>query len=161
MTLEEKLGYHDMNQKVHDLLKKITYIEADIEIQKQILFSIPSNEQKEMERVIETIAAKKEEITTLQLKIREISPEEHDKIMVLENTVAAFKKLASEKKFTVMKSMNSHEECCLSLKHGEQIHCLVKACDEDGGWTIITMKGELRHFSQNDVDETPVEVSPC
>ena len=35
-----------MNQRVHDLLKKITYIEADIEIQKQILFSLPSNDKQ-------------------------------------------------------------------------------------------------------------------
>jgi hypothetical protein len=150
-----------MNQKVHDLLKKITYIEADIEIQKQILFSIPSNEQKEMECVLRTIAAKKDEIIVLRREIQEISPEEHEKIMLLENTIAAFKKLASEKKFKSIKGMNGIEECCISLKQGDQIHCLVKACDEDGDWTVITMKGELRQFSQNDVNETPVEISPC
>lgn len=150
-----------MNQKVHDLLKKITYIEADIEIQKQILFSISSNEQKEMECVLKTIAAKKDEIIALRLKIQKISPEEHDKIMVMENAVAAFKKLASEKKFKFIKGMNGFEECCISLKQGDHIHCLVKACDEDGKWTVITMKGELRQFSRNDVNETPMEISPC
>lgn len=150
-----------MNQRVHDLLKKITYIEADIEIQKQILFALTSNESKEIERVVKIIAAKKEEINILRLQIREISPEEDDKIMALENTVTAFKKLASEKKFKLIEAINSTGDCYLSLKQGEQIHCLVKACDEDGEWTVITMQGELRHFSRNDVDETPIEVSSC
>jgi hypothetical protein len=150
-----------MNQKAYDLLKKITYIEADIEIQKQILFSIPSNDQKEMERVIKTIALKKEEINTLRVEIRDIAPEEHEKIMIIENAVTAFKKLASERNFKFMKGMHSIEECCLSLKDKDKIRCLVKACDEDGGWTVITMEGEIKHFSQNDVDETPGEIYPC
>ena len=38
--------------KTEDLLKKINYIEADLEIQKQILFSIPSANKEEIEKTI-------------------------------------------------------------------------------------------------------------
>ena len=94
-----------MNQQVQDLLKKITYIDADIEIQKQILFSIPSTDRKEMERVVAIIATHKEEIKSLQLKLKEISPQDHETIMNLEAAVSEFKKIASEKKFTSMKNV--------------------------------------------------------
>jgi hypothetical protein len=149
-----------MNRRVQDLLKKIMYIEADIEIHKQILFSIPANDQKEMERAVEAIAGKKREIDTLRQEIQDIAPEEHEKILILEKAVAAFQKLASEKKFKYFHGMNSSERCCLSLKNEHKIDCLVKACDEDGRWTIITMEGELKHFSQIDIDETPGESIP-
>ena len=150
-----------MNIKVQDLLKKIRYIEADIEIQKQILFSISSNDQKEMEHAVKIIAAHKEEITTLRLELQRISPEEHQNIMTLENAVTAFKKIASEKKFKSIKIMEINEECCLHLKDQPKIHCLVKACDEDGGWTIITIDGEIQQFSKIAVDETPGEPLSC
>jgi hypothetical protein len=142
-----------MNQRVQDLLKKITYIEADIEIQKQILFSIPLDKQKEMEQVITVIATKKNEIKALRLELQSISPEEHQNIMTLENAVAAFKKIASEKKFTSIDIMKINEEFCLHLKNQPKIHCLVKACDEEGGWTIISIDGVIQHFSKVDVDE--------
>jgi len=150
-----------MNQRVQDLLKKITYIEADIEIQKQILFSIPSDKQKEMEHVIKIIAAQKEEIKLLRLELQSISPEEHQNIMTLENAVAAFKKIASEKKFKSIDIMKINEEFCLHLKNQPKIHCLVKACDEDGGWTIISIDGEIQHFPQVDVDEIPGKPFSC
>jgi hypothetical protein len=150
-----------MNIKVQDLLKKITYIEADIEIQKQILFSLSSNEQKEMEHVVKIIAAHKDEITALRLELQSISPEEHQNIMTLENAVTAFKKIASEKKFKSINTMKINEECCLHLKDQPKIHCLVKACDEDGGWTIITIDGEIQQFPKIAIDETPEETIPC
>jgi hypothetical protein len=144
-----------MNQRVQDLLKKITYIEADIEIQKQILFSLPSDDKKEMENVIKLIASKKEEIGALRSELQSISPQEHQHIITLENAVAAFKKIASEKKFKSIAVMKIHEECCLRLKNQPKIQCLVKACAEDGGWVIITVDGEVKHFQQVDVDEIP------
>ena len=150
-----------MNIKVQDLLKKITYIEADIEIQKQILFSLSSNDQKEMEHVVKIIAAHKDEITALRLELQSISPEEHQNIMTLENAVTAFKKIASEKKFKSINIMKINEVCCLHLKDQTKIHCLVKACDEDEGWTIITIDGEIQNFPKVDVDETPAEPYPC
>lgn len=48
-----------MSQHVQELLKRINYIEADMEIQRQILCSIPTADTKEMEKTIKTIAKKK------------------------------------------------------------------------------------------------------
>ena len=149
-----------MNQQVQDLLKKITYIDADIEIQKQILFSIPSTDRKEMERVVAIIATHKEEIKSLQLKLKEISPQDHETIMNLEAAVSEFKKIASEKKFTSVNIKQTHEECCLHLKNQSKIPCLVKACDENGNWTVITMDGEVRYFSPADVHDLPGDSQP-
>jgi hypothetical protein len=150
-----------MNQRVQDLLKKITYIEADIEIQKQILFSIPSTDRKEMEQIVAVIASHKEEIKNLRQKLKEISPEDHQHIMALEAAVAEFKKIASQKKFTRVDVMQVGEDCCLQLKNQPNIPCLVKARAENGGWTIITMDGQVRDFSPADVDELPEDSLPC
>ncbi len=146
-----------MNQRVQDLLKKITYIEADIEIHKQILFSVPAHDKKEMERVLKKIAAQKDEIKALRSELQIVSPEEHQNITIIENAVTAFKKIASEKKFTSITIMEINVECCLHLKNQPKIPCLVKACDEDEGWTIITVAGEIQYFPKTDVDETPAE----
>jgi hypothetical protein len=150
--------YHSgcrMDHKVQDLLRKINYIEADIEIQKQILFSIPSDDKQEMERVITIIAAKKEEINTLRREIEHASPDHHEKIMAYENAVAEFRKIAAEKKFRSINGMKINEPCCLNLKNNSSLPCLVKACDENGGWTIITMDGEIQSFSEHEVEEKP------
>jgi hypothetical protein len=157
MTYYQQPKHHGMNQKIHDILRKINYIEADIEIQKQILFSLPADEKNELERIIKKIAVKKDEIVALRNVIHELSPEEHNRIVVFENAVALFKKIADGKKFKTITTLHGKEECCLSLKRGETIHCLVKACDEGGEWTIITMTGELQHFTNDEVDQLPME----
>ncbi len=149
-----------MNHSVQNLLKKINYIEADIEIQKQILFSIPTSDEKELERVIQIIADKKEEITSLRLEIQQIDPEEYEKILLFENAVEAFKKLASEKNFTSIDSMNINEECTLLLKDKGKTACLIKAREENGDYTIITMDGEIQHFASDTVIEETLDSPP-
>lgn len=143
--------------KIQDLLRKINFIEADIEIQKQILFSIPSDQQEDMEKTIEAIAAKKNEITDLRQQIQQIDPEEHQRIVVFENAIADFKKLAVEKSFRHIASRNFKEECVLLLHNDSSVECLVKACDEEGNWTVITPEGKVQHFSKADVAEKPPE----
>ena len=140
---------------IQDLLKKINYIEADIEIQKQILYAIPSGQKSEMEKTIGIIAAKKQEIEILRQQIREIDPEEHAKIVALEQAVTEFRKLAASKKFTSITGRNINEQCVLSLADGSAVECLIKACAESGDWTVITLDGELKHFPQAEVAETP------
>jgi hypothetical protein len=152
-----KPGHHNMSQKIQDILKRINYIEAEIAIQKQILFSLPSNSTLDMENVIKDIAERKEEIATLRQEILRISPEEHQKIVTLEQAVATFKKLADDKKFTFIKAMEINKECFLSLKNGQKILCLIKALQKNGGWTIISMEGEIQYFTINEVDEKPEE----
>lgn len=141
------------NANTQDLLKKINYIEADIEIQKQILFSIPSDQEEEMEKTIRIIAAKKEEIASLREQIHQIDPAEAERILVFENAVAEFKKLAAATKFQSIVSRNVNEECTLLLKDGNELECLIKACDEDGNWTVITLVGKIEKYSKADVAE--------
>jgi len=145
------------NPTTQDLLKKINYIEADIEIQKQILFSIPSKEKGQMEKTIKIIAEKKEEIEVLRQEIQATDPEEFQRIVVFEEALAQFKTIAMETKFESILNKNVNEECALQLRDAPAIECLIKACDSNGNWTIITLEGEIRQFPQKDVAEKPPE----
>lgn len=140
-----------------DLLRKINFIEADIEIQKQILFSIPSDQKEDMEETIKVIAAKKEEISDLRQQIQQIDPEEYNRIIVFEKAITEFKKMASEKNFQHITSRNVNEECVLLLNDNSNVQCLIKACDEDGDWTVITPEGGVEHYSKTEVAEKPPE----
>lgn len=148
------------NINTQDILRKINYIEADIEIQKQILFSIPSDQKTEMEKTIEIIAAKKKEIASLREQIQQIDPAEAERILVFEKAVAEFKKLAATTKFQSIVSRNVSEECSLLLKDGTELECLIKACDEDGNWTVISLVGKIEQFSKADVAEEPPQEAP-
>ncbi|MBU1565170.1 MAG: hypothetical protein KJ630_06035 [Proteobacteria bacterium] len=143
--------------KTQDLLKKINYIEADIEIQKQILFSIPSEQKAEMEKTVAVIAAKKAEIEILRQQIKEIDPEEFARILIFEKAINEFKLLATTRQFTSITGRNINEPCQLALRDKAAVECLIKACDADGNWTIITLEGEIHHFPQDAVTEKPVE----
>ena len=143
------------HNKTEALLKKINYIEADVEIQKQILFSIPSDQKTEMEKTITLIATRKKEIEALRQELRELDPEEFDRIVVFENAVAEFRKIATDNPFDSIVNRNVNEECTLALQNGTKEECLIKACDNDGNWTIITIDGQLRQFPAADVTEKP------
>ncbi len=143
--------------KVQDLLKKINYIEADIEIHKQILFSLPSDQQAEMEKTVAIIAAKRAEIETLRQEIRSIDPAEFERIVIFEKAINEFKRLATTRQFTSITGKNINESCQLALKNLPAVECLIKACDVDGNWTIITLDGEICHYEQAVVAEKPVE----
>ncbi len=138
-----------------DLLKKINYIEADIEIQKQILFSIPSSEKTEMEKCIRFIADKKREIASLQQQIKKIDPDEYQRIMVFEEALNQFKKISGENHMESIVSRNIDEECVLNLKDGTSIDCLIKGCDRDGNWAVITIAGKTIQFSGAEVADKP------
>jgi hypothetical protein len=92
--------------KTQDLLKKINYIEADIEIHKQILFSLPSDQREEMEKTVQLIAAKKKEIKGLLQKIHESDPEEFNRIIALEETIDQFRQLTKTRQFTAITGRN-------------------------------------------------------
>jgi len=144
-----------MSKNTQDLLKKINYIEADIEIHKQILFSIPSDNRREIEDTLKVIAAKKEQITDLRHEIKKIDPEEHKWIVVFEKAVNDFKKIVAEKKFQSIISRNVNEDCSLAMVDNSEIECLIKACDENGDWTIITLEGEINYLKKEIVAEKP------
>ena len=109
--LSSTYGHTMTHPKTEALLKKINYIEADVEIQKQILFSIPSDQQKEMEKTISLIAARKKEIELLRQELKKIDPVEYDLIVRFENTLTEFKKIAAENPFQSVVNRNVHEQC--------------------------------------------------
>ncbi len=140
-----------MTTSIQGIFKKISYIEAEVEIQKQILHSIPTNDTEQIEKVLKTIAAAKKEIFNLRSEIKKIDPEEYGKLTRIEDSVTEFKKINSEKKFSTIQSITYDEKCSLACRDGREIQCLIKACDENGDWTIITTDGYLINLSNNDV----------
>jgi uncharacterized protein (DUF1697 family) len=130
-----------------------------VEIQKQILFSIPSDQQKEMEKTISLIAARKKEIELLRQELKEMDPVEYDRIVTFENTLTEFRKIAAENPFQSVVNRNVHEQCYLLLQGGDQVDCLIKACDREGNWTIITIDGEIQQYSAANVAEKPPKKS--
>lgn len=143
--------------KTESLLKKINYLEADVEIQKQILFSIPSAQKEELEEIVSRIADKKEEIELLRQELRDHDPKEYDRIIIFEKAVVEFKKIASETPFQTIINRSINEQCTLLLKDGVGVECLVKACDDKNNWTVITVEGEVKQYEALTVAELPPE----
>ena len=140
-----------------DLLRKINFIEVDVEIQKQILFSIPSDQPEEMEKTIAVIANKTKEIETLREKIKNLDPEEYQRIMIFEKAISTFRELASKNEFQSIVSREIGGECVLDIKDSTNIECLIKACDAQENWTIITLDGEIQQYTKEQVNEIPPE----
>lgn len=141
-----------MNQQVQELLKRINYIEADMEIQRQILCSIPSSDREEMEKTIEIIAQKKTMVKELRQEIKATDPLVFEQIMAFGKATSKFKQLAAEKNFIEVKTPNENEPCNLNIKKDNRtIECLVKAKDESGGYTIINYDGEILEFLNDEV----------
>jgi hypothetical protein len=137
--------------KTEELLKKINYIEADLEIQRQILVSIPSAEKEQIETCIKGIARRQAEIKELRTEIQRIDPDQYQQIIRFEKAVEEFKALAQTRQFNKISGRSTGEQCQLSLKNGQQIECLVAACDENGDWAVIDELGQLREISQAEV----------
>lgn len=140
-----------MTNATQNLLKKISYIEAEIEIQKQILHSIPTNEQEEIEKILKNIVEAKKSIGVLRSEIEKIDPKEFQKLTIIEQSVSTFKKISSEKSFSSIESMTFEKECILNYIDGRELKCLVKACDENGDWTVISTEGSLLTIPGNEV----------
>lgn len=140
-----------MNNAVQNILRKIQYIEAEIEIQKQILHTTLGQEEAEIREVIQKIADSKEEINRLRLEIEEISPQEHHRIQALEKAVATFTTITSENSFTIVENMATNPNCSITYQTGETCPCLVKASDKSGNWVIITPEGEIRRINNREL----------
>ena len=140
-----------MGNTAQDILRKINYIEADMNIQKQILFSIPSADKEEMEKVVKIIAGQKEEINVLRQEMRVAAPEEYERILVFEKAGQEFKSLAAEKQFKEISTFDGGKPCTISLKDGTKVDCLVKAQDDAGDWTAMTLDGTIQTFSADTV----------
>ena len=135
-----------MKERVKGLLQKINFIETDMEVQKHILLSIPSDQREEMEKVMAVMASQKRQIQELRQRIREIDPEEHDRITAIEQATAHFRQLAKDKKFAQVQTLNEQGECFITLNDGTRMDCLVAAKDDAGNWTVLTLDGETKEY---------------
>ena len=135
-----------MKEKVRALLSKINYIETDMELQKQILRSIPTARKDEMEEVVVKIAGMKQQILDLRQEIRETDQEEYNRIVFMEQAAERFKDLAREKKFVQVRSADDKGLCSIALNDGSKITCLVAAQDEGGNWTLLDLDGEIKEY---------------
>lgn len=135
-----------MKDRVKGLLQKINFIETDMELQKQILFSIPSDDKDEITKVMNTIARQKGEIHELRKQIKTIDEDEYNRIITLETATEKFRELSRDKRFVTVNTLNESGECFVTLAEGTRIDCLVAAKDEKGDWTILTIDGETKEY---------------
>jgi hypothetical protein len=134
------------NAKIKELLQKINFVETDMEMQKQILFSMPSDNKKDVEESVAKIADLKQQVIDLKQEIKKIDQHEYDKIIAIENGTKKFQELSKDKKFINVKTLNESGECFITLNDGTRIDCLVAATEESGNVTILTLEGEAKEY---------------
>ncbi len=132
--------------KIKELLQKINFIETDMEMQKQILFSIPSDHNEDIETLVTKIADLKQQIIDLRQAIKKIDQGEYDKIIAIENGTKKFQELSKDKKYIQVNTLNESGECFITLNDGTRINCLVTAKEENGNWTVLTLEGDAKEY---------------
>ena len=132
--------------KIKELLQKINFIETDMEMQKQILFSIPSDHNEDIETLVTKIADLKQQIIDLRHAIKKIDQGEYDKIIAIENGTKKFQELSKDKKYIQVNTLNESGECFITLNDGTRINCLVTAKEENGNWTVLTLEGDAKEY---------------
>ncbi len=132
--------------KIKGLLQKINFIATDMEMQKQILFSMPSENKEDIEQMVVKIAALKKQIMDLREEIKAIDKSEYDKIIAIENGTKKFQEMSNNKKFVNVTTLNESGECFITLNDGTRIDCLVTAQDENDNVTILTIDGEAKEY---------------
>ncbi len=132
--------------EVKALLQKINFVEHDMELHKQILLSIPSDNKEEIQNTIEKIADQKKQINDLKLEIKKIDKSEYEKIIAIEKGSETFRQLSKDKKFVLVNTLNESGECSVTLNNDTRIDCLVAAKEENGNWTILTIDGETKEY---------------
>jgi Fe2+ transport system protein B len=135
-----------MKERVKGLLQKINFIDTDMELQKQILFSIPPDQKDEIKKVLDVIASQKQQINELRQAIKEIDEDEYNRIITMEEATAKFRKLSQDKKFVKVHTLNEEGQCSVTLNDGTKIDCLVAAKDDEGNWTVLTIDAETREY---------------
>lgn len=135
-----------MSTDVKGLLQKINFVEADMELHKQILFSIPSENTAEMEKVVITIADLKQQISDLRDQIKEMDEAEYNKIIAIEQAADKFRQIAKDKKFVQVNTLNEDRQCFVTFNDGTRLDCLVAAKEENGNWTVLTLEGETKEY---------------
>ncbi len=135
-----------MSIDVKGLLQKINFVEADMELHKQILFSIPSENKAEIETVVNKIADLKKQINSLRDQIKEIDEEEYNKIIAIEQAADKFRQISKDKKFVQVNTLNEDRQCFITFNDGTRLDCLVAAKEENGNWTVLTIEGKTKEY---------------
>ncbi|MBU3952658.1 MAG: hypothetical protein KJ658_10985 [Proteobacteria bacterium] len=136
-----------MSANVKGLLQRINFIETDMEVHKQILFSIPSKNTAEMKKVVDTIADLKQQINDLREQIKEMDEGEYDRIIAIEQAADRFRHISKDKKFVQVDTLNESGHCFITLNDGTRLECLVAAREENGNWTVLTLAGETKEYT--------------
>jgi len=135
-----------MSGKIKGLLQKINFIETDMELHKQILTTLPSDNKTEMEIIITRIAEQKQQINDLRQQIKQTDEDEYNKIIAIEKAAQAFRQMAKDKQFVQVNTLNESGVCFITLNDGTRLDCLVTAKEENGNWTVLTLAGETREY---------------
>ncbi|NOX35606.1 MAG: hypothetical protein GXP56_18070 [Deltaproteobacteria bacterium] len=135
-----------MSVSIKGLLQKINFIEADMELHKKILVSMPLEDKKGMETIIKKIADQKKQINDLRMEIKKADEDEYNKIIAIEKGTETFRQVSSDKKYIVVNTLNEGGVCFITLNDGTRLDCLVAAKEENGNWTILTLDGETKEY---------------
>jgi hypothetical protein len=135
-----------MHAQVETILKKISCIEMDMELHKQILFSIPADQKHEMEKVIQTIAAQKQQVQDLRKEIKRLDESAYTRILAIEKGTETFRTLARDRQFVRVDTPDENGTCNIILEDDTCVDCLVAAREDNGNWMILTREGEVRQF---------------
>ena len=135
-----------MSSRTKEILQKINFIEADMELHKQILFSIPSDDKTQMEEIIEKISDLKKQINDLRQEIKKTDKDEYDKIIAIERAAENFRQISKDKKYAHVNTLNETGECFITFNDGTRLDCLVAAKEENGNWTVLTVEGETKEY---------------
>lgn len=135
-----------MSSKVKELLQRINFVETDMEMQKQILFSIPADSKQEIETVVGKIAGLKNQIEELRNEIKLADKDEYKRMMAIEEGTRQFQQFSRDKKFRQVNTLNDTGECFIVLNDGTRIDCLVAAKEENGNVSVLTIDGQAKQF---------------
>ena len=135
-----------MSSRTKEILQKINFIEADMELHKQILVSIPSDNKAQMEEIIEKISDLKKQINDLRQEIKKTDKDEYDKIIAIERAAEIFRQISKDKKYVHVNTLNETGECFITFNDGTRLDCLVAAKEENGNWTVLTLEGETKEY---------------
>ena len=135
-----------MSAEIKGLLQKINFIETDMNLHKQILISIPSDNKTEIETIIKKIADQKKQISELRQQIKKIDENEYNKIITIEKSAERFRQISKDKKFVQVNTLNESGVCFITFNDGTRIDCLVAAKEENGNWTVLTLEGETKEY---------------
>jgi hypothetical protein len=135
-----------MHARIKGLLQKINFIETDMELHKQILVSIPADDEAEMETIVRKIADQKQQINSLRLEIKNLDEDEYNKIIAIEQAAEIFRQIARDKKYVQVNTLNETGECFITFNDDTRLDCLVAAKEENGNWTVLTLDGETKEY---------------